>query len=455
MHGRNWNEAEVRPFMIVTSRLRRGVGIALAGVLALGTVVSLAGTAGAATVPSAPLSLTGVAGAPVASATLSWLQPTTTGGGIDTYVYDVATDYDPNAHTGTWSAKVDLQRNTTRAVVPCNAVYPAVCTYRVYARNAAGTSVPTTPLTVAWAAPSSARNLTVKAPNFVDASLAWGAPADAGGLAVRYNVEVSNDNAVTWQALATNINALKLSAPGSCTSGVVCKYRVWARNVAGISAQASKIVLVNVAPTRVRSYVVTHVGDDVTTGNSTSGVATFTINWTPPNIGLHDGPYELQECTGPCTVTSNQWSAIELIPNSTLNVTRTCPANASTCTYRVRATNLRGGLGPLAALRYAPGAPALTAVATGAHGTVNATFGAVSGSGPAILTAHFQFWVCQASCSSQPNWSLSPTTVAYPPTVVPTTAAVTCPTSGASCSVRVQFVNDKNNTSLVSFARTR
>ena len=55
---------------------------------------------------------------------------------------------------------------------------------------------------------------------------------------------------------------------------------------------------------------------------------------------------------------------------------------------------------------------ALAFVTTGAAaGTVNATFAAVSGTGPAILTAHFQFWVCRTGCATAVNWSLSPPSV--------------------------------------------
>jgi hypothetical protein len=430
--------------------LRRGSGTVLG---ALAIMLAAPAVASAATVPSAPRALTGTAGKPVGRVSLSWTVPLDTGGGIDTYLYAVATDYDPVAHTGTWSAPVNLKRATTVAALPCAAVYPAVCTYRISAHNSAGTSAASTPFTVNWTIPSNARTLSVKAPNFVDAAIAWGAPANTGGLIDHYNVEVSNDNAVTWTALATNITATKLSAPGSCTSGVVCKYRVWARNAVGIATTPSSVVSVNVAPSRPTSWLVSHSADDVTTGNTTSGSGTMTLTWNAPTTGLHDGPYELQECTGACVVTSTLWSAIELIPNNTLTATRTCPAGAVTCTYRVRATNLRGGLSALTQTRYAPGAAPLTNVSTGStSGTVNATFNAVTGSGPAILTAHFQFWVCRTGCATAANWSLSPTTVKYPPTTVPTVAAVACPASGASCSVRVQFVNDSGATSMLSNA---
>ena len=62
--------------------------------------------------------------------------------------------------------------------------------------------------------------------------------------------------------------------------------------------------------------------------------------------------------------------------------------------------------------------------------------------------------MCKAACNTAAGWTLSPTTVKYPPSIVPTVAAVTCPTSGAPCSVRVQFVNDAGNTSVLSNALT-
>ncbi len=414
------------------------------------------GVAGAVTTPSAPQTLTGLAGDKVGQVSLSWTAPSNPGGGVRTYLYDVSTNYNATTQQGTFGALVNLNRSTTTApVVPCAAVYPAVCTYRLYARNDAGTSPPSTPFTVAWTVPSAARNLSVQAANFADATLKWNAPTDTGGLVDHYNVEVSNDGAITWTALATNITTTTLSAPGSCTGGTVCEYRVWARNAVGIASVPSKRVLVNVAPGRVQSFLVTHTADDVTTGNPTSGTATMVITWSAPTSGLHDGPYELQECPGTCLLTSLNWSTIELIPNGTTTATRTCGAGVVTCNYRVRATNLRGGVSLFDSSRYAPASPPLTSVATGtAPGTVIATFGAVQGTGPAISTAHFQFWVCTASCGTAASWTLSPTTLAFPPSAVPTVTPVTCPTSGASCSVRVQFVNDAGNKSVLSSAKT-
>jgi hypothetical protein len=415
------------------------------GGMLLGLVGLLGMTpAHAFSVPGAPTSLSGAAGNQVAHVTLSWSAPVDTGGGIATYLYDVSTNYNAGTQTGTWSAIVSLNRNVTKSTFPCAAAYPAVCTYRLYASNSAGTSAPSAPFTVPWTAPSAARFAVAKSTNFVDATVTWRPPADTGGLPDTYDVAVSNDRGTTWQTLVQSIAATSYLATGSCTNGFVCEYKVWARNAIGVAASASNISKIAVAPGPVQSFAVSHLSDDPTVGNPTSGVATITISWDPPVVGLGGGPYELQECAGICGTFSSGWSTNESIPNNTLSITRACAAGQLTCTYRVQATNLRGGVSKWSVAAHSrPIAPTALSATTGTgNATTAVTFSGPSDTGSATSTAHYAFYVCGQSCSTAANWSLSPTTVAYPPTTNPAVANVICPTAGASCTVRVQFVND-------------
>ena len=434
------------------SRWRRLVagGLMVAGLCA----VLAPGTAFALTAPSAPLSLSGVAGNAVGKVALSWSVPSSTGGGIATYLYDVSTDYNPITHTGTWSSVASLKRTSTKATVPCLATYSAECTYRVYARNAAGTSSASTAYTVAWTVPSAARGLRPSTTNFSDVSLAWTAPMNTGGLTVTYDAQVSNDNGATWSNVATSLSARTYAATSSCTSGFVCEYRVWAKNAVGTAGAASNVAKVTVSPGLVHTVAIAHTSDDVTTGGSGSGTGSMTISWTAPTAGLHDGNYQLEECNGVCDRYSSGWSAPVSYSNSTLSATRTCPAGNITCSYRMRASNTRGGTGAWLGAVYIPTAPVLTSVVTGpTSGTVTATFGGTARPGPPS-GAYFQFYVCESGCGTSGNWSLSSTTVSYPPSSVPTSADVDCPTSGASCSVRVQFVNGASSSSMVTAAMT-
>ncbi len=416
------------------------VGAALFGFVGvLGTMPGYA-----LSVPGAPTVLGGAGGNQVAHATLSWSPPVDTGGGIATYLYDVSTNYNAGTQTGTWSAIVSLNRNVTRATFPCSAAYPAVCTYRLYARNSAGTSAPSAPFTAPWTAPSAARSAAAKSTNFVDATVTWHPPADTGGLPDIYDIAVSNDRGATWSTIAQSVAATSYFAPGSCTNGFVCEYKVWARNVIGVAASASNITKFAVAPGPVQSLAVAHLSDDPTVGNPTSGTSTMTISWNPPVVGLGGGPYELQECAGICGTFSPGWSASEAIPNNTLSVTRVCGAGQVTCTYRVQATNTRGGVSQWSIGAHSkPSAPTALSATTGStNDAATVTFSGPSDTGSASTSAQYVFYVCAQNCSSAANWSLSATTAAYPPTTNPAVADVICPIAGASCTVRVQFVND-------------
>jgi hypothetical protein len=427
----------------------------LAGVGVVAGSFALASPAGALTTPGAPTGLSGTAGRAIAQVSLSWLAPADTGGGIGTYLYDVATDYDSGSGTGTWSALVDLRRTTTTATAPCAAVYPAVCTYRLYARNAAGTSTPSTPFTVPWSVPSYAARLRATSTNFTDVDLTWRTPSNTGGLPVRYDVEVSNDLRVTWTALAVDLTGTAYSAPGSCTNGRFCYYRVWAKNDVGTAVRSSNKARVRVSPGYVQDVALSKTADDVTTGNATSGEATMLLTWNPAVVGLADGPFELQQCSGVCVNGGFLWSASIVIPNATLTATRTCPAGVITCSFRIRATNTRGGVGLWTYRVYRPTAPFGVSAVTGATtGTVSVTYSGPGDPGVAVLTGTYEFLVCETGCDSSANWSVSSTTAAYPPASQPATTEVNCPTSGASCSVRLRFENDVPRTSMVSPAVT-
>jgi hypothetical protein len=415
-----------------------------------GAVLTYASPAYALTVPSAPRQVTGTAGVAVGMVRLRWSSPSNTGGGVATYLYEVATDYNAGSGAATWSPLVNLNSSRHVALLACAAMYPAVCTYRVFARNGAGTSAASSPFTVQWSIPSPARRLRVTSANFSDASLTWTAPVNSGGLPVRYDVQVSNDASTTWTTVVSDVTSPAASAPGSCTNGFSCRYRVWAKNDAGSAAQSSSTAVVAVTPGFVGSLASSMTADDVTVGTVTSGQATMQISWAAAKTGLHDGPDQLQACGGVCTSIAFSWSPTVSVPNGVLTSTVTCPADIG-CSFRVRATNNRGGAGVWSYNVYKPTAPTNVSAAMGAtSGTVAVTFTGPSNPGPTISTAHYTFVVCEAGCDMPGNWTTSATTLPYSPVSTPYTTDVACPTSGASCTVRVQLVNDSGRVSMAS-----
>ena len=430
---------------------RVGIAALAAGLCAIG--LATAQTAQALTVPSEPNSLTGTAGPQVAIVKLIWAPPTDTGGRVATYLYDVATDY--NAGNGTWSVPVNMSTRSTHKRLPCPATFPAVCTYRVYAQNKAGTSPPSEPATVPWTVPTKATTVSATTTNYSDVSLTWKKPTSSGGLPVSYDLTVSNDFGATWVAVASDITNRSYTAAASCTSGFLCLYEVWAKNALGTSPDAPQPGRIAVAPGPVQGLMASKSADDPTTGNAASGNGTMNVAWSASLKGLNDGPYELQECPGFCYGTDPGWSASVTTPNSTPQLTRTCAAGSITCSYRVRATNTRGGWGNWSYRAYLPTAPFSVSAATGStSGSIAVTLSGPSIPGSASVTAHYAFLVCPGGCSLAANWTASSTTSPYPPGSQPFTVDVACPVADASCKARAQFVDDLNATSMLSNAAT-
>jgi hypothetical protein len=423
------------------ARTFRRVTVAL-GAAAL-VVAFSAQAATAATVPDPPTGLTGTPGPTAGSVKLSWVAPVNNGGSaITAYLVDVSTNGGV-----TFGAKIKKGTGTS-ASAACPQVLANPCTFRVYARNAVGDSIASTPVTVPWAAPTAPKSVKATTTNFSDVTVKWAKPASTGGLAITaYTVQDSIDNGA-WTTIGTGITGTTFAATASCTGAATCKYRAFATNPVG-NGPVSNTATVTVTPGGVKNLAVVKTADDPTVGNPTSGTSTLSTSWTAPTTGMVTGStYEFQECQAKCTANSAQWS-----PSTPLVVTspvaRTCNEGSITCSYRVRARNTRGGAGAWTIVTYRPWAAyGLTAVPGTTTGTVTATWFGPGDIGPPGGNAeHYEIWVCTASCDQAASWSILQLAFGVEPQ--PVSRDIACAT-GTLCSIRIRFVAPNSATSMYS-----
>lgn len=108
--------------------------------------------------------------------------------------------------------------------------------YRITALNAAGNAIfaPTRNAMIPAIAPGAATNV-MAMPTGTNVDLTWNAPTNTGGAAVRYRIEVSNDNGATFTRLVAMNTATNFRHTG-VTPGENLVYRVTAVNTAGDAA---------------------------------------------------------------------------------------------------------------------------------------------------------------------------------------------------------------------------
>lgn len=429
--------------------------VALAVVGGAAVAGAVASTSGATlTTPGAPTALTVALGRAVGEVKLTWTAPADTGGGIGSYSVSTATV--TGGVTGTWSTPRTTGSTSTRSTRTCEATYPSVCAYRVYAVNAAGTSQASSVATVTWAVPSAASRLRATPANahtFNANDLTWAAPARTGGLAVSYDVQIKVD-AGAWTDVATGLTTRVLNDDNHCTGGTSCLYRVRAKNAVGYGGNSNSAALA-VRPTAVTSLESAVSAVDPSLTNATSGSSTVAVTWDVPRAGLADGSYQFAGCLDVCDATHGTWTSTVSVANSARSASVPCAAEYRTCTYRVRATNTLGGVGVWAYSTVSPFAPrVVSAVPAGTEGSIAVSFygPAETGSG-AAADKHFRFLVCSTACNVAANWATDeaediPLTdvVAYP-----MTAPVACP-AGTACQVRVQFVDGTDRDGPLSIA---
>jgi hypothetical protein len=431
--------------------LRLGIGIAtLAGTGALMVAASLAG---ASTIPGAPTSPAAVPGPRVGEVKLTWSAPADLGGGLTTYL--VASAPVVGGVTGPFSAATPTNSVALRATKSCTATYPDLCAYKIFAKNSAGTSAASAEARIVWTVPSAPRSMRAASTDFSDVDLSWKSPSRSGGLASTFSIEKRIDGG-SWAAVTSGLAGPTYTASSSCTGATSCMYRVKAVNAIGAGPWSNSAAL-RVTPGAPKDLAASVSAAHLETPGGApdiGGSSDVDATWTAPTIGLADGDYDLQSCLNLCNSHTGSWGASTTYSATT--AAANCPMLQRTCSYRVRATNLRGGVSAWVYTAIAPFAPTALSAATGSvEDIINVTFSgaAETGAGPAT-DRYYSFYVCQATCSDSNNWVSDAQEDVFlnDITSYPNTEEIACP-GGVNCLVRMQTVDAAGNEStLTDFA---
>jgi subtilisin family serine protease len=189
------------------------------------------------TLPSAPRSL--VASAGVNRATLTWTAPTQAGtGGVSDYVVEYSSN-----DGSSWTTFPDGVSTTTSAVVT-GLVNGTTYSFRVSARNDAGTGPASGVVRTAVGVPS--------APGGVDGTpgpsqvgLAWSVPGETGGSPITdYVVEYRADDESPWSTFADGVSTATVATVTGLTNGVAYRFRVSATNAVGTGSPSTSVTVV-------------------------------------------------------------------------------------------------------------------------------------------------------------------------------------------------------------------
>ncbi|MDQ1466311.1 MAG: hypothetical protein QOH10_726, partial [Actinomycetota bacterium] len=416
--------------------------------------------AGAASKPSAPRYLSGTAGPSTGQVSLSWAVPVSTGGSpIATYAYSTSVN-----GGSTWTAVTPFnstataQNSTSVPGLTCPNTAPGSqgCRYRVYATNASGTSVASN-IVALWIPPSAPKDLKGAATDatFAQVSLTWTASVTTGGLPVTYEVLSSMDGAAF--ASATTTSATSATVP--CTGTTTCAYEVRASNSQGTSATTNPLTITT-KPGLVANPRIQNTGTDLGAGTSS-----MLVSWYAPRVGMAVDHYEISQCNlaagalAGCGANATWTGATQLAPSTTdpVSTTRTCSAGFSTCYFRVRAVNVRGGASGWRTFDAEPWAPYNVSVVPGpATGQVTIYFSGPSESGLGPNNAkQYRAFVCTSNCGTAASWTDSGLSIPYPPSGSSPYSAGTYACGGnASCQVRMQFVDGSSRASIATAAVT-
>ncbi len=183
-----------------------------------------------AAVPGRPTAVVAVRGN--ASLAVSWATPASTGGSpITEYVVKYSSN-----NGATWTTFV-RPASTATSVIVTSLTNGTPYVFKVLARNAAGTSLPSansalaTPATV----PGSPTAVVAVSGN-ASLAVSWAAPASTGGLPItNYLVKYSSNNGVTWTTFVRSASTATSVTVTGLTNGLPYVFKVIARNAVGIS----------------------------------------------------------------------------------------------------------------------------------------------------------------------------------------------------------------------------
>ena len=432
--------------------------VCVAAVSLASAAIVPAASAATVTPPGAPDLYAAFAGPADGQILLRWRAPTSSGL-APIQAYEVTRSVD-GGHT--WSApsatnataRVANSIDTPALACPNTAPGSAGCEYRVAARNSAGVGPPSTVATL-WTAPTVPLSLGGHATDrtYTQIRLRWLPPKNTGGRPISYEVESSMDGAADQLAAATGDTTTLVPCSGAKT----CAYRVRATNSQGSSPLTVAVTLAT-APGTVGNPKIA-----ITRSDPASGRTSIVLSWLTTFAGMAPVGYQLEQCSIPagrttgCAATSATWSqpaAVALPAADPATAAASCRAGVSTCVFRVRALNTRGGAGLWRTFGIEPWAPFDVRVHPTKNGVDTVSFNGPAESGAGATAAkHYVLFYCGGRCSSTSNWRTSKMTIPFVPAAKPpfVTGAFHCThTIHDQCEMRMQFVDGQGHPSALT-----
>ncbi len=412
-------------------------------------VVPLAAPASAA-IPPAPNLKSGTGGPTAGQITIKWGSPP-----VSAAVTSFRGSVSVNGTT--WSTPTTIgTSNATSASLACGATRTpnSGCWFRVYSVNASGVSAPSNLVFGKWAAPSKPQNVRANAgPLAGKATISFAAPANNGGASVSsYRYEYSLDN-VAWTVGGSDPGAGGSVNANWCGTGQpFCYFRLRAVNSIGVSLPSASWLANFDVPAVVQTITSSAAPISLATGSSL-----VTITWGAPDTnGVQIDKYEAQYCAGwgACEDVDPFWNTASTTAlGNVLTTSMTCPVDATTCAYRIRAHNSLGW-GDWRHQFLQPYQPTNFDVFTGSlPGAVDLQWGAPIDGGTGNL--QYQVFRCKSSCSAHASWQ--DLTLGGFGIVVPGNAlSATDPGCGfgSTCTYRIAVKDSWGNQSLLTTTKT-
>ncbi len=384
-------------------------------------------------VPSKPTILTVTGGPAVGQMSMTVRSPASNGGKeVSGFLYDVQVN-----STGGWTGPFAVTGAGPRTVGCSSILGSGGCSYRIYAVNDVGSSLPSAVLAGSWNLPKAPGLISVKpGPLAGGATIEWQGPGDTGGLAPSFSYEIAVDGG-SFGPGASSLPSNPKKASVECPGTNNCSYRVTATNAKGAGPASNVMTTAFNPPGRIANPLatVTSVADL----NLGSGTPTATVTWgAPPNTGgLAITGYDGRMCTanlGNCDETDSAWAAAPVVSLGNTTTWRIpCPAGLITCTFEVRAINSLGN-GPWgAAARLTPFAVTNVVATTAAPaGNVTIIWTGPAEAGAGVVQIALYSCLTTSGCGNTSNWSNTGIAISGNPQTVTHNCG-----QGVSCTYRV------------------
>lgn len=226
----------------------------------------------AATVPSSPTNLLAIAQSSSAIK-LSWTAPSNNGGS-SIKGYEIQRSSDGG---NTWSTIKSNTGSTSTTFSNTGLLQATTYTYRVFAINSVGTSLPSNKASaITFGPPSAPTGLGAIASSSSKINLSWTAPSNNGGSKIQgYKIQRSSDGGVTWYTIVSNTwSTTTTYSDSGLKPATSYNYSVYAINSVGTSAP-SNIVTTKTLPTIPKSP-----SNLTTIASSTSKIK---LSWISPS----------------------------------------------------------------------------------------------------------------------------------------------------------------------------